>query len=139
MLADERRRRHSRDARVDKSRSGIGGDGIWLARFILGVATARSIHYRRIPDAHARGHERLGVRRFRFWQEGGGDDRNLPSVKAVEAAIAYIHENPVRRGLCDRPADWRWSSARHYQEDGQGAARIGIPPLIHGLSWDFYV
>jgi hypothetical protein len=23
----------------------------------------------------------------------------------------YIHDNPVRRGLVSRPADWKWSSA----------------------------
>ena len=83
--------------------------------------------------------ERPGVHRFRFWQEGGGYDRNLRSVKAVEAAVAYIHENPVRRQLCERSAEWRWSSARHYQEDGQGASRLEAPPTIHGPTWDFYV
>jgi hypothetical protein len=60
-------------------------------------------------------------------------------VKAVEAAVAYIHENPVRRQLCDRAADWRWSSARHYEHDGPGANRLEVPPTIHGLTWDFYV
>jgi putative transposase len=25
--------------------------------------------------------------------------------------IDYIHGNPVRRGLVERAADWRWSSA----------------------------
>jgi hypothetical protein len=83
--------------------------------------------------------ERPGIYRFRFWQEGGGYDRNLRSVKAVEAAIAYIHENPVPRQLCERSADWRWSSARHYEQDGQGAGRLEVPPTIHGLTWDFYV
>jgi putative transposase len=38
--------------------------------------------------------ERPGIHCFRFWQEGGGYDRNLRSVKAVDAAIAYIHETP---------------------------------------------
>jgi putative transposase len=83
--------------------------------------------------------ERPGNHCFRFWQEGGGYDRNLRAVKAVEAAIAYIHENPVRRQLCERAADWRWSSARHYAHDRQGASRIEVPPTIHGLTWDFYV
>jgi putative transposase len=44
--------------------------------------------------------ERPGVERFRFWQEGGGYDRNLRTESAVLAAIEYIHLNPVRRGLC---------------------------------------
>ncbi len=26
------------------------------------------------------------------------------------AALRYIALNPVRAGLCKRPADWRWSS-----------------------------
>jgi hypothetical protein len=25
--------------------------------------------------------------------------------------IAYIHENPVRKGFVERGSDWRWSSA----------------------------
>jgi putative transposase len=28
--------------------------------------------------------------------------------------IDYIHLNPVRRGLVERPEDWAWSSARWY-------------------------
>jgi hypothetical protein len=26
----------------------------------------------------------------------------------------YMHRNPVRRGLVERPEDWPWSSFRHY-------------------------
>ena len=81
--------------------------------------------------------ERPGVHGFRFWQEGGGYDRNLRSEKAVQAAIDYIHENPIRRQLCERAVDWRWSSARHYQEDRQGATDWGTPPSIHGSTSDF--
>src|SRR5262249_10560835 len=58
--------------------------------------------------------ERPGVERFRFWQEGGGYDRNLPTERAVLAAIEYIHLNPVRRGLCHQAACWKWSSAGRY-------------------------
>jgi putative transposase len=83
--------------------------------------------------------ERPGTDRFRFWQEGGRYDRNLRSVKALEAAIAHIHENPVRRQPCDRSADWRWSSGRHSEPDRQGAIRLEVPATIHGLSWDFEV
>jgi len=58
--------------------------------------------------------ERPGKWCFRFWQEGPGFDRNLFSADAVEASIAYIHRNPVRRRLCQRATDWRWSSAQFY-------------------------
>jgi putative transposase len=63
--------------------------------------------------------ERPGKSVFRFWQEGPGYDRNLNSEAAVLAAIDYIHRNPVRRGLCAREDQWKWSSARFFMSDGQ--------------------
>ena len=54
-----------------------------------------------------------GARRVnRFWQEGGGYDRNLFKCEAFREAIDYIEWNPVHRGLVDDPLDWPWSSAR---------------------------
>ncbi|QDU87369.1 Transposase IS200 like protein [Pirellulimonas nuda] len=52
-----------------------------------------------------------GTHCYRFWQRGGGYDRNLRSVRDVHEKIRYIHENPVRRGLVKRSTDWHWSSA----------------------------
>jgi putative transposase len=48
---------------------------------------------------------------FHFWQAGPGYDRNLDNPESIWAGIDYFHANPVRRGLCDRPIDWPWSSA----------------------------
>jgi len=56
--------------------------------------------------------QRPGVETFRYWQEGPGYDRNLNEPGSVLAAIDYIHQNPVRRGLVARAENWRWSSAR---------------------------
>jgi putative transposase len=39
-------------------------------------------------------------------------------------ALKYIHRNPVRRGLVDRPEDWLWSSYRNYAFDEQGAVAV---------------
>ena len=63
--------------------------------------------------------QRPGIDTFRYWQEGPGYDRNLYSPKAVASSIDYMHENPVRRRLCQRATDWRWSSARWYASDGK--------------------
>jgi putative transposase len=52
--------------------------------------------------------------RRRFWQPGGGFDRNALEVRTIHHMIHYIHDNPVRRGLVERPDDWYWSSARWY-------------------------
>ena len=57
--------------------------------------------------------ERARVR-HRFWQSGGGYDRNIISAEALRAVIDYIHANPVRRGLVPRAEEWEWSSARWY-------------------------
>ena len=67
------------------------------------------------PEWLARITVREGARlRRRFWQPGGGYDRNITSIEALRAMIDYIHANPVRRGLVARPEEWEWSSARWY-------------------------
>ena len=48
---------------------------------------------------------------FRFWQTGGGFDRNLWNGIAIHNSIEYIEANPVRRELSDIPSEYRWSSA----------------------------
>jgi putative transposase len=75
--------------------------------------------------------QRPGITTFRFWQEGPGYDRNLTSPKAILSAIDYIHNNPVRRGLCQRAVDWKWSSACHYLEPGMEIPEdlVNIDPL----------
>ncbi len=61
--------------------------------------------------------ERPGKMVFRFWQEGPGYDRNMQFEKSVLASIDYLHNNPVRRGLCRGATDWFWSSVRFYATD----------------------
>jgi putative transposase len=73
---------------------------------------------------------------FRFWQEGPGYDRNLNSESAVLASIDYIHANPVRRGLVEQARQWKWSSARWFESNGQ---EIDADlPTIHGLPFGFF-
>jgi len=76
--------------------------------------------------------ERPGKTCFRFWQEGPGYDRNLTTPSVIEAAIEYIHMNPVRRGLVNRAVDWKWSSASWYLLDPPRQQRLGLP-MVHGL------
>ena len=56
-----------------------------------------------------------GSTHYRFWQRGGGHDRNITEPRTVWAEIAYIHANPVRRGLCQEASQWQWSSAADYE------------------------
>jgi putative transposase len=76
--------------------------------------------------------ERPGKVCFRFWQEGPGYDRNLKTRTAIEAAIDYVHLNPVRRGLVAQAADWKWSSANWYLVDPPRQHLQGLP-FIKGV------
>src|SRR5262245_10431910 len=76
--------------------------------------------------------ERPGKECFRFWQEGPGYDRNIWTPKVVQASINYLHNNPVRRGLCRTPQEWRWSSI-HYYESPIELRHLLRPPKVHGL------
>src|SRR5262249_45847996 len=64
--------------------------------------------------AQLRDEQPNGEVHYRFWQRGGGYDRNVTEGETVRQMIEYIHQNPVRRGLVERAADWEWSSARYY-------------------------
>ncbi|MCA9076746.1 MAG: transposase [Planctomycetaceae bacterium] len=55
-----------------------------------------------------------GKEAYRFWQRGGGYDRNITEPTTVWSEIEYFHANPVRRKLCERPEDWKYSSAATY-------------------------
>jgi putative transposase len=64
---------------------------------------------------------------YRFWQRGGGYDRNVTNSQTLQKMIDYIHRNPVRRGLVDQPTDWIWSSARF--QEGHLDVPIAMDPL----------
>jgi putative transposase len=76
--------------------------------------------------------ERPGKECFRFWQEGPGYDRNIWTPEILRASIDYIHNNPVRRGLCRTPQEWKWSSI-HFYESSPELRRVLRPPTVHGL------
>ncbi|MEX2477844.1 MAG: transposase [Gracilimonas sp.] len=54
-------------------------------------------------------------RTFQVWQEGL-HPKQLSTVEMVSQKIEYIHANPVKSGFVDKPSDWRYSSARNYEE-----------------------
>jgi putative transposase len=41
-------------------------------------------------------------------------DHNVRDYDSFVGKLRYIHRNPVKRGLCAKPEDWKWSSFRHY-------------------------
>ncbi len=69
---------------------------------------------RGLIDPRLRVQLRDGQGRPRFWQAGGGFDRNVRDSWELAREIMYIHQNPVKRELVERAAAWRWSSAAWY-------------------------
>jgi putative transposase len=80
-----------------------------------------------------------GLTHYRYWQRGGGYDRNVFQAATLAQLVEYIHANPVRRGLCAHPEDWWWSSAADYLELRAGPLRIdreSLPPVVEaGQGW----
>ena len=73
-----------------------------------------------------------GKRTYRFWQRGGGYDRNLRSVRDIHEKLAYIHQNPVNRGLVPQSVDFHWSSANAWESGVDlplSIDRDSVPPL----------
>jgi putative transposase len=58
-----------------------------------------------------------------FWQPRYYDFKVWTENKRVEK-LRYIHRNPVKRGLVERPEDWLWSSFRHYATGADGTVEI---------------
>ncbi len=63
----------------------------------------------------------------RFWQRGGGFDRNIRDEAELLKTIHYIHHNPVKRGLVGDPTAWRWSSARWWMGKHDDEVPCDIP------------
>jgi putative transposase len=66
---------------------------------------------------------KLKGQREKFWQERYFDS-NIRGEAARSEVIRYIHRNPVKRGLAEKPEDWPWSSFRHYATGVRGAVEI---------------
>jgi putative transposase len=87
-------------------------------RAILFVQNEARSFIPQLTDRQPNGKESL-----HFWQRGGGYDLNLWTPEKVWEKIDYLHANPVRRGLVERPEDWVWSSYR----DHGGIGHVPLP------------
>jgi len=60
---------------------------------------------------------------LQFWQRRYYDFNVHNEEKRVEK-LRYMHRNPVKRGLIEKPEQWPWSSFRHYVTGEAGAVEI---------------
>lgn len=69
----------------------------------------------------------LGVPGKHLWMRDYWD-RYIRDQRHLDAVVEYIHQNPVKAGLCGRPEEWLWSSVGRIAELGLGAPRgLGVP------------
>jgi REP element-mobilizing transposase RayT len=61
------------------------------------------------------------VWQHQFWERFVRHERELAE------RLDYMHHNPVRRGLVQRPEDWRWSSCNNFSLEKQRVAGCPIP------------
>jgi putative transposase len=52
------------------------------------------------------------------------DDNRISRTRELAAVMEYIHANPVRAGIVDRPGLYPWSSVHNYLLDGKSV--IGV-------------
>ena len=93
-------------------------------RTLLWVRANRPEFLKRMADP--RGNGKVS---HRFWQRGGGYDRNLRNDRELYEKINYIHRNPVSRGLVERPEDWPWSSYRSFFHGGNEPIGLDLDSL----------
>ena len=55
----------------------------------------------------------------KIWQKRFYDFNVWTEQKHVEK-LRYIHRNPVKRGLVEKPEQWKWSSFRAYLYEKRG-------------------
>lgn len=58
-----------------------------------------------------------------FWQRRYYDFNVWSEEKRIEK-LRYMHRNPVKRGLVEKPEEWQWSSFRHYAGGQVGVVEI---------------
>jgi putative transposase len=114
-------------------------DGVKTSAILFGIKKAVAEHAvnfvrKNVPEFIPRmlDVQPNGKKSLRFWQRGGGYDRNIMSIEELHEKIQYIHKNPVRRELVAEPDEWGWSSYRawEYGEDEPLAIdRESLPPL----------
>ncbi len=61
----------------------------------------------------------------KIWQKRFYDFNVWTEQKHIEK-LRYIHRNPVKRGLVEKPEQWKWSSFRAYLYGETGPVRVNF-------------
>ena len=53
------------------------------------------------------------IKNYKFWQDGNNIEQ-IQTYKFFQQKVNYIHNNPVKQEIVERPEDYIYSSARNY-------------------------
>jgi REP element-mobilizing transposase RayT len=73
--------------------------------------------FRKAAQVEQRGNE------YKIW-ESGYHPQLMDDHDKLLQKIEYIHLNPVRKGLVEKPEDWKYSSARNYLLNDESIIKI---------------
>lgn len=62
------------------------------------------------------GKQKGNVSNYQFWQHHN-KPIELWSESVIKQKLSYIHNNPVVSGFVTQPEDWKYSSAKNFQDD----------------------
>jgi REP element-mobilizing transposase RayT len=62
------------------------------------------------------GKKQGNISKYQFWQHHN-KPIELWSEKVIKQKIDYIHNNPIASGFVTNAIDWKYSSARNFQDD----------------------
>lgn len=60
---------------------------------------------------------------YQIWQEGF-HPKEITKVEVLKQKIEYIHNNPVNENYCINAADWKYSSAKFYENEKQNSILV---------------
>ena len=64
-----------------------------------------------------------GMQTGPIWQKRFYDFNVCTTEKRIEK-LRYMHRNPVKRGLAEKPEEWKWSSFRTYACGEEGLVKV---------------
>ena len=107
-----------------------------VLQFIKGIVGHRVIDYLKVHNYESslrklQHEDWKRNHRYSLWQHDS-DVFSVTSESTFMQKVNYIHLNPVRAGLVDRPVDYRWSSARLWNRcpEEDEPLRIDIDKII---------
>ena len=73
---------------------------------------------------------RRSDRQYQFWQQSRHPEA-IWTHAFLQEKVAYLHDNPRRKGLVRGATDWRFSSAAHWFSDPPGPSDV----VLSGVEW----